>query len=72
VLDTSAPIRFYLRHHPPSQSFTETPGYAIEPGFLVPLETSTGDQDIPVFVINGEVPIANESSTWGTVKRLFN
>jgi hypothetical protein len=41
------------------------------PDLLIALVQSTGGPDIPVAVINGDCPVANEDATWGTVKSLY-
>lgn len=70
-LDTSTPIRFFVKPVSDSVSFENSPGYLAGAGDLRTLEPSTGGFDMPVFVINGEMPIANESAAWGQVKSLY-
>ncbi len=47
-----------------SRTLIEGPG-------LIPLYPSSGSNDAPVFVVNGQDPIANEILTFGAVKALF-
>ena len=42
-----------------------------DPSNLLPLSQSTGGADIPVMVMNGDCPVANEDETWGSVKALY-
>lgn len=42
-----------------------------DPGNLVAMYQSSGDPDIPVFVINPE-PISVESSSWPVIKSLYH
>lgn len=63
VWDDTVPIGLY---------FSGEERYRIE-GTLeeIPLYPSSGSIDLPVAVINGEAPVANESGTWGAVKAMF-
>jgi hypothetical protein len=72
---TSDPMEFFIKRIPDSQGFTDTPGYADgdNEALLVPLFTSTGGPDIPVFCVN--VPtcslVGNSDQTWSGVKNMF-
>ena len=72
LMRTDAPIEFYIRRYTDSVSFADGPGYAVWVNDLRPLQSSTGSLDTPVFVINGEAPVTNETATWGEVKSLFD
>jgi len=54
-------------------SIPGVPAYAdgANSDILIPLVQSTGGPDIPVGVINGDCPVANEDATWGSVKSLY-
>ncbi len=65
-------IHFYI--HPSYQPSLEgVPAYASggNPENLWPLQQSTGGEDYPVAVINGDTPVADEDATWGGVKALY-
>ena len=53
ILDVTNPIEIFVRGIPGSLSFPDGPGYSWEAGFPVPLSVCSGDQNVPLFTING-------------------
>ncbi len=70
VDSSEAPVEIHVRGVEDSL-FDGLPGYAAEVGVIVATVTSTGGDGIPVFVVNGEAPVANSPSSWGGVRRLY-
>jgi len=67
-------VKFYIKPIPDSQGFDGTPGYAdgVDEAILVPLFTSTGGPDEPVFCINEDCTlVGNDDLTWSGVKDMF-
>ena len=42
-----------------------------DPGNLVAMNQSSGDPDVPVFIINPDGPISTNSESWSTIKALY-
>ena len=75
VVDSSAPIEFYIGRVTNSETFQLGPGYSVTEGVSIPCGTSTNSPTIPVFIVNPWEPCfvhpGNEIATWSSVKDLY-
>ena len=73
VLDTSAPVDFYIGSTYFHSLPNKVPAYVDGgTGKLKELRQSTGGPDFPVASINGNCAVATETETWGGIQALYH
>jgi hypothetical protein len=73
VVSDALPAAFFLAASPTFDVLGDgLPGYVVYVWDYFPLYPSSGGTGVPVFVINGEAPVAADARSWGGVKRLFD